>query len=259
MEGPAAPSAAELRRMPPPVAHRCDDDFMEARRNGVFGDRILYVDATAEYGSLEGWGLHLFNSMAARVRAALSSLLEEDRSLVRPGDPVPEGPHFVYETAPSIFHARTGQGPLFIAWDTNLVIDYFKFGRRLWEGGGLPDAQDENYGSELEGLQLLIALWTLRDIRFVILPPTIDDAKKRLSPERRADRLRAFNEVALSLRLVSSEPPHSDLPSRDGLLVLPTARAADKVVSAVQMVPRGDRRDAGGGHSRPGSGGGRVR
>jgi transposase len=39
----------------------------------------------------------------------------------------------------------------------------------------------------------------------------------------------------------------------------PGRRAADKVVSAVQMVPRGDRRDAGGGHSRPGSGGGRVR
>jgi hypothetical protein len=35
-------------------------------------------------------------------------------------------------------------------------------------------------------------------------------------------------------------------------------RAADKVVSAVQVVFRGDGRDAGGGHSRPGSGGGRV-
>jgi hypothetical protein len=37
-----------------------------------------------------------------------------------------------------------------------------------------------------------------------------------------------------------------------------SGRAADKVVSAVQVVFRGDGRDAGGGHSRPGSGGGRV-
>jgi hypothetical protein len=73
-------------------------------------------------------------------------------------------------------------------------------------------------------------LWVLRDIRFVILPATITDATKKLSQERRASRLNAFREFASALQLVSDDPP--EMPSRDGLLILPEAmleRAASQL------------------------------
>ena len=196
---------------------------------------MLYVDATAEYSSLEGWGLHLFNSMAARMRDVLSAILTRDNHFTSPDGRVPEGPHFVYDISPTIFHTRTGRGPLYVAWDTNLLINYFKFGRALWEGDGLPDVQDDNFTGELEGLQLLIALWVLRDIRFIILPSSINDAKKKLSAERRTGRLKAFGEFASALRLVSSDSPDVDLPSRDGLLILPDSL----LEQAIAKVPRG--------------------
>jgi hypothetical protein len=53
------------------------------------------------------------------------------------------------------------------------------------------------------------------------LPATVTDAKRKLSQERRVSRLNAFREVTSALQLVSDDPPELDLPSRDGLLVLP--------------------------------------
>jgi hypothetical protein len=200
-----------------------------------FDGRILYVDTTVEYSSLEGWGLRLFNSTAARMRDVLSATLKRDNYFTSPDGRVPEGPHFVYDISPAIFHTRTGRGPLYVAWDTNLLINYFKFGRMLWEGDGLPDVQDDNFAGELEGLQFLIALWVLRDIRFIILPSSINDAKKKLPAERRASRFRAFDEFTSALRLVSSDSPDVDLPSRDGLLILPDSL----LEQAVAKVPRG--------------------
>ena len=178
-------------------------------------------------------GLHLFNIMAAQLRSAWRDL-ETEVPRYRTG-PVPAGPDFAYESAPGLFHGRVGRGPLFIAWDTNLLLDYFQFGRKLWEGGHLPDGLDEEHGSELEGLQLLVALWVLRDIRFMILPGTVTDAKKKLSQSRRASRVNAFHEFVSALRLVSSGSPEVDLPSRDGLLVLPESM----LERAVAQVPAG--------------------
>ncbi len=54
-----------------------------------------------------------------------------------------------------------------------------------------------------KGLQFLVALWVLRDIRFIILPTTITDAKRKLTQERRASRLNAFREFTSALQLVS--------------------------------------------------------
>lgn len=107
-------------------------------------------------------------------------------------------------------------------------MDYFKFGSSLWQGRDLPDQLGEEYTGELEGLQFLVALWVLRDIRFVILPPTITDAKRKLTQERRASRLNAFREFVSALQLVSDDPPELDLPSREGLLAYarPDARRA---------------------------------
>jgi hypothetical protein len=199
---------------------------------------ILYVDFTAEYKRLEGWGLHLVNMVSARLRDALD-IGGYRSALIGAPVRVPEGPHFVYDDGPRLFLGRRGRGPLYVAWDTNLLLDYFQFASRLWRGDPLPDTVDEKYYSELEGLQLVLALWVMRDIRFVILPQTISDAKKKLSEERRQDRINAFEEFVSALRLVGSGLPADDAPSRDGILSLP-----DKELQRVlQGVPAGyDRR-----------------
>jgi hypothetical protein len=118
-------------------------------------DGILHVDATAHYSSLEGWGIHLFNYMARRLRSALIDLQMWDPSRPLRDDQVPAGPEFVYASATAIFGRRRGRGPLFIAWDTNLLLDYFNFGSSLWQGRDLPDHLEEEYTGELEGLQFL--------------------------------------------------------------------------------------------------------
>ena len=195
-------------------------------------DGVLHVDATAHYSSVEGWGIHLFNYMARRLRSALIDLQIWDLSRPFRSDQLPAGPEFVYASAPDIFGGRRGWGPLFIAWDTNLLLDYFKFGSSLWQGCDLPDQLGEEYAGELEGLQFLVALWVLRDIRFIILPATITDAKRKLTEERWASRLNAFREFVSALQLVSDDPPELDLPSRDGLLVLPE-RMLEQAVSEI--------------------------
>jgi hypothetical protein len=39
-----------------------------------------------------------------------------------------EGGGFFYENCPELFLGRAGYGPLRIAWDTNVLIDYAEFG-----------------------------------------------------------------------------------------------------------------------------------
>lgn len=93
----------------------------------------------------------------------------------------PVGPHFVYDDARGLL-GRRGEGPLKVVWDTNVLIDYLQYDADLWEGEPL-DAPD-GYLEELEGLALLITLWSLRDIRFHVLPESVTDAKRRLTEER---------------------------------------------------------------------------
>jgi hypothetical protein len=208
---------------------------MDARDGRQTDPEIAYFDLTAKYSHLEGWGLHVFNSMAARFRQAIFNIQKEESHLGSTGETIPEGPHFVYESSPGLFHTRRGCGPMFIVWDTNILIDYFKYGRLLWEGGRMQDLVDDDYASELEGLQLLLALWVLRDIRFVILPATIRDAKKRLSVERKAQRIEAFKEFSSALSLMDGGFSGIDFPSKDGLLILPESL----LETAVAGLPQG--------------------
>ncbi|MEU4570894.1 hypothetical protein [Nonomuraea sp. NPDC023979] len=208
---------------------------MEARGGQPLNAQIVYFDLTAEYSSLEAWGMHLFNSMAARFRAALREMERGASGPLPSIGMIPEGPHFVYESAPWLFHTRQGRGPLFIVWDTNILIDYFKYGRALWEGDGLPAQAGSDYAAELEGLQLLLALWVLRDIRFIVLPGTIKDAKRRLSAERKADRMRAFREFTSALSLVDGNFPEEVPPFTEGLLILPDSLLED----ALKAIPAG--------------------
>jgi hypothetical protein len=76
------------------------------------------------------------------------------------------------------------------------------------------------YGEELEGLQIIMAIWILRDIRFYILSGTIRDGKRALSARRLGQRLRAFREFAGALSSVEAndderEPPPLLLPDSE--------------------------------------------
>src|SRR5207248_614419 len=117
-----------------------------------------------------------------------SALLQDD--LVPPrGFPVVEGPHFVYAQGQRLFLGRRGRGPLRIAWDTNLLIDYFQHGRALWNGDCMTDLVPGVRGEELEGLQIVMATWVIRDIRFYIPRRVLRDAKKQLTRRQLGQRL----------------------------------------------------------------------
>lgn len=108
------------------------------------------------------------DAIASRLATAVSRRLRDDFAPPA-GTPIVEGPHFFYEHNPRLFLGRRGRGPLRIACDTNLLIDYFEHGRALWEGKSLPELVPGAWGEELEGLQIIMATGILRDIRFYIL------------------------------------------------------------------------------------------
>jgi hypothetical protein len=65
----------------------------------------------------------------------------------------------------------------------------------------------------MKALQLIVAVWVIREIRFHILPRVLVDAKRKLSQQRRGERINALENFAAALRLVASEqddpPPAS--------------------------------------------------
>ncbi len=183
-----------------------------------------------QYGEpeLEAYGIRLLNWVSALLRAA---------DLDAPSLPfVPVGPDFDYEACPQLFRGRRGCGPLHVVWDTNLLIDYFEHGRALWEDESLPDGMGD-YGDELEALQLIFAVWVIRDLRFHIVPRALVDAKRKLGKRRLGERIKALEKFAAALRLVESGEPETDAPSRDGLLVLPKS----ELNRALAQVPFEDR------------------
>ncbi len=156
---------------------------------------------------------------------------------------LPQGPHFAYEQAPSLFLGRSGSGPLDVVWDTNVLVDYISYGAAMWEGEQLRGIEDE-YASELEGLQILIQVWQMREIRFRVFQRSIDDARRELEEQRLVERARAVTEFASALTLSSfddSEEP-ATVAERVGerlpLVLPPTARDA-----ALDAVPPGADRD----------------
>lgn len=87
-------------------------------------------------------------------------------------------------------------GPLVVALDSSILIDLQQHGRLLLEDD-LPDVADD-YAEDLAGLANLVNLWLLRDIRFVVTPRSLTDAKK--VTQRFLDRrLPAVEAIAASL------------------------------------------------------------
>jgi hypothetical protein len=144
----------------------------------------------------------------------------------------------VYQQAPSIFLGRRGRGQLDVVWDTNLLIDYMEFGRRLWDEIGFADLPEERR-ELLDALQLIVTLSVMRDIRFHLLAGVLQDAKRALGPQRLEERTRAIDEFAAALMLSHHDYDYGSPDTSEGLLLLPPSEKD----FAVSQVPIGmDRR-----------------
>jgi hypothetical protein len=171
-------------------------------------------------------------TIGSRLATTISRRLRDEFAPAQ-GTPIFEGPHFVYTDNRRLFLGRVGRGPLRIALDTNMLIDYFQHGRALWEGAPLPELIPGTHGEELEGLQIVTAISVLRDIRFYVLQGTLGDAKRALDARRLGERLQALREFAGALSAVDRTSDGEPLP-----LALP-----DSVLhEALASVPAGNDR-----------------
>jgi hypothetical protein len=121
------------------------------------------------------------------------------RSIIQ--EDCPEGGAFDYGACPEIFLRRVGIGPLRVAWDTNILIDYGEIGEQIWDEDRPldPPVRDRAHRNELFSLRDLMQVWTYRDIRIHVFPFQIDDAKKALTGERRAFRQHQVDQIAAAL------------------------------------------------------------
>ena len=101
-----------------------------------------------------------------------------------------EGGGFQYENCPEIFLGRRGYGPLRIAWDSNILIDYAQYGSLMWEEDKFdPPVTERRCRGELLALCELMNMWMSRDIRIRMPARQKIDASNRLHPEVRQLRL----------------------------------------------------------------------
>jgi hypothetical protein len=119
-------------------------------------------------------------------------------SLSTTDDDFLEGGGFFYENCPKVFLGRIGYGPLRMAWDTNILIDYAQFGDLMWEEDHEfnPPTSEPRYRGELVALNTIIQLWMMRDIRVRAPERQIEDAQRELDAaqwELRARQLHHFS------------------------------------------------------------------
>lgn len=191
--------------------------------------RIPYF-ADWELIELEHYGIDLVNVMVQRLRVSGLSVPETSW--------VPAGPHFDYDPSGDLFFGRRGSGPLVVVWDTNLLIDYFDHGRALWAGESLPEILSSEQGDQLEALQLIMALWVLRDIRFRLLPGLMSDSRRKLAPERVARRRAAWIQFCSAVSLVADEAEWVGEPLRLPASVLDAALSRVPVGKDRELVSR---------------------
>ena len=183
---------------------------------------------TAEMYRLEALGVQLVETMIARAGVVGSVTPNPLMRVV--------GPDFDYRESSVMFAGRVGRGPLRIAMDTNLLIDYFENGHSMWMGDSMAELHAGDYGEHLEALQLILAVWVLRDIEFVMLKESLRDSKrKKLAPHLRQRNRRAWMEFYSAL---THSPHHSEDTADAGQTVQP--RLVDRVLEAVPA--GGDRR-----------------
>lgn len=189
----------------------------------------VFMDGgTAEMYQLEALGIQLVETIIARAGLVGSAPSNRRAWAV--------GPDFDYCESSVIFAGRLGRGPLRIAMDTNLLIDYFEHGHAMWVGAPVAELHAGEYGEHLEALQLILAVWVLRDIEFVMLKESLSDSKRRkLAPNLDQRNRKAWMEFYNAL----AHSPHRSEDTSHAEQRLPP-RLVDRVTEVVP--PGGDRR-----------------
>ena len=86
-----------------------------------------------------------------------------------------------------------------MAWDTNVLIDYLKFGKALWNDEGL-DIEDPRYADQVYAIgNILDPYYCFWDIRIHLFDEILNDAKRKLSIERQSQREWAIDRFARAL------------------------------------------------------------
>jgi hypothetical protein len=125
-------------------------------------------------------------------------------SLAPPDDSHFEGGGFFYENCPEVFLGRTGYGPLRIAWDTNILIDYAEFGDSMWEADREfdPPISEPRYREEVAALDTIVQLWMARDIRVRAPERQLYDAKRELDAAQWELRRRQLHHFLAAVKCI---------------------------------------------------------
>lgn len=142
----------------------------------------------------DGVQLSLFGDSAAWLPTGKP----HPRSQPTPG--AEDGGAFWYEACPALFYDRRGAGPLRVALDTAILIDYGTFGGAIWSDQPFaPEIAEGEHRDEVLALAEIMHLWTLRDIRLHVFPRQLDDCKRAMSPSRAALRHRQIEQIGAAL------------------------------------------------------------
>jgi hypothetical protein len=128
-----------------------------------------------------------------------------------------EGAWFDYERCPEVFLGRRGLGPLRVAWDTNILIDYGIYGAKMWEEEEKEDGEFNpqaapKHRKQLLALCALMYAWMNRDIRIHVFDRQIDDAKKELPEKRKQYRVEQITQIASALHCLQHQTVDPTLP-----------------------------------------------
>jgi hypothetical protein len=122
------------------------------------------------------------------------------------GNESDQGGWFDYERSPEVFLGRSGRGPLRVAWDTNILVDYGCFGGAMWSDDLFdPPIKDDEYRANLVALQALMELWLVRDIRIHVFDRQLTDSRRQLPAERLTARMRQVEEIVAALQCLSHD------------------------------------------------------
>lgn len=121
-------------------------------------------------------------------------------------DEVTEGGAFRYEASPEIFFGREGAGPMRVAMDTSVLIDYAEFGEAIWSDEDFkPDVPDPGYRHELIALAEIMNLWAIRDMRLHVFDRQLTDCVRAMQDDRSALRERQIQQLQSALRCLGHD------------------------------------------------------
>lgn len=143
-------------------------------------------------------------SFPFQVRQVQPSPEPNHYSLAPVEDLYQEGGGFFYEDCPAVFLGRTGYGPLRMAWDTNILVDYAEFGHLMWEADDEfdPPISEPRYREELIALDAILQLWMMRDIRVRAPERQILDAQRELDEAKWEMRARELHHFLAALQCI---------------------------------------------------------